>query len=52
MIFLHVEPNTERNSVETIIIFLPILSANIDSKIKPTTLPTNYADMIEFRTYS
>lgn len=37
--------------VETIINFLPSLSAKIDNKISPVTLPTNYDESIESLMY-
>ena len=39
--YLHVDPKTERKRVETMMTFLPNLSASIESKMSPTTLPTN-----------
>jgi len=47
---LHVVPKVEKKRVVTIMIFRPNLSAKIESTIKPTTLPMNSADMIEFLT--
>lgn len=40
-----------RYKVDTIIVFLPSLSANIESKIKPVTLPANSAESIESLIY-
>lgn len=45
-------PTVDRNNVLTMITFLPSLSASIDSKMSPTTLPTNSAEMIEFLIYN
>ena len=42
----------EMTKVETMMIFLPNLSARTDSSINPVTLPTNSAERIELRIHS
>lgn len=44
-------PMQVKYKVETIIVFLPNRSANIDNRIRPVTLPTNYDDRIESLMY-
>lgn len=50
-ICLHIAPINVKYIVETIIVFLPNLSAKIESKIRPVTLPTNSADKTESLRY-
>lgn len=44
-------PMQVKYKVETIIVFLPNRSANIDKRMRPVTLPTNYDDSIESLMY-
>ena len=49
--YLHEAPIKVKNKVHTIIIFLPNLSARIESKTSPTMLPINSDETIESLTY-
>ena len=51
IIWIHMAPMQVKYKVETIIVFLPNLSAKIDNRIRPVTLPTNYDDRIESLMY-
>ena len=45
------DPMVVKKRVHTMITFLPNLSAKIESKTSPTTLPINYEETIESLTY-